>query len=170
MLPLQVQPSNNRILPLPSSRTPDVIHVMSIPSLSSLTMPRLSEVLERLGLTAYLQALTENGFHNWDTVVDITEEDLTALNFKLGHRRALQREIATYRGLPSSLSLDPEAVSLEPTSLSTSALETLTRQTSTPPPREKRRYRRHPKPDEHAPKKPKTACTIFKLIITLSSI
>jgi hypothetical protein len=127
-------------------------------------MPELREVLERLGLTEYLQVLTENGFHNWDTVVDITEEDLTTLNFKLGHRRALQREIATYRGLPSSLSLDPETLSIEPTNLSTSALETLARQTSTPPPREKRRYRRHPRPDPNAPKKPKTACTMSALV------
>ncbi|KAF2832337.1 hypothetical protein CC86DRAFT_401107 [Ophiobolus disseminans] len=124
-------------------------------------MPELNEVLARLGLTRYLQVLTENGFHSWETVVDITEEDLTALDFKLGHRRALQREIATSRGVPSSLSLDPENVSLEPTSLSTSALETLTRQISPPPPREKRRYRRHPKPDENAPKKPKTAYVNF---------
>jgi hypothetical protein len=140
---------------------------MSIASPSSFTTPQLRDVLERLGLTGYFQTLTENGFHNWDTVVDITEEDLTTLNFKLGHRRALQREIATYRGLPSSLSLDPETLSTEPTNLSTSALETLTRQTSTPPPREKRRYRRHPRPDPNAPKKPKTACTIYVLILTL---
>ena len=127
-------------------------------------MPNLSVVLERLGLTEYLRVLSENGFHNWETVVDITEDDLTALHFKLGHRRALQREIATFRGIPSSLSLGPESLSPEPTSLSTSALETLTRQTSTPPPREKRRYRRHPRPDNNAPKKPKTACMRFAVL------
>ncbi|KAH7093709.1 hypothetical protein FB567DRAFT_610283 [Paraphoma chrysanthemicola] len=134
---------------------------MSITTPCSPTVPELSEVLERLGLSEYLQVLSENGFHNWETVVDITEEDLTALDFKLGHRRALQREIATSRGLPSSLSLDPESVPPEPTALSTSALETLSRQTSTPPPREKRRYRRHPRPDSNAPKKPKTAYVNF---------
>lgn len=137
---------------------------MAIPSPSTptLAMPELNNVLERIGLTAYLQILSENGFHNWETVVDITEEDLTALNFKLGHRRALQREIATWRGIPQTLSLEPEAASPEPTSLSTSALETLARQQSTPPPREKRRYRRHPRPDANAPKKPKTACMLRK--------
>ncbi|KAF1848868.1 uncharacterized protein K460DRAFT_375638 [Cucurbitaria berberidis CBS 394.84] len=134
---------------------------MAIASPSSPTMPNLSAVLERLGLTEYLQLLRENGFYSWETVVDITEEDLTALKFKLGHRRALQREIATFRGLPSSLSLEPEHSSFEPTSLSTLALETLTRQTSTPPPREKRKYRRHPRPDSNAPKKPKTAYVNF---------
>jgi hypothetical protein len=123
-------------------------------------MLELSEVLGRLGLTEYLECLTENGFHNWETVVDITEDDLTELKFKLGHRRALQREIATWRGIPVSLSLDAETPPVEPTNLSTLALETLVRQTLTPPPREKRRYRRHPRPDSNAPKKPKTACTI----------
>lgn len=161
ILPSQVLPSNNRIVPLPISPTKTSSQAMTIPSPSSpnMSMPELTEVLERLGLTEYLPVLSENGFHSWETVVDITEEDLTALSFKLGHRRALQREIATFRGVPSSLSLEPDCVSGEPTSLSSSALETLARQTSTPPPREKRRYRRHPRPDPNAPKKPKTACT-----------
>lgn len=132
--------------------------IMAIPSPS--TMPDLSEVLERIGLSTYLSTLYENGFRNWETVVDITEEDLTTLNFKLGHRRALQREIATWRGVPQSLSLDLDAASPEPTPISSSALETLARQQTTPPPREKRRYRRHPRADTHAPKKPKTACML----------
>lgn len=133
---------------------------MSIPTPTSPTTPDLTDVLKRLGLTEYHQVLRENGFHSWETVVDITEEDLTALNFKLGHRRALQREIATFRGVPCLLSLELENSPPETISLSTSALETLTRQTSTPPPREKRRYRRHPRPDSNAPKKPKTACKL----------
>ncbi|RAR05730.1 hmg box protein [Stemphylium lycopersici] len=135
---------------------------MAIPSSSSPTSPDLlTEVLGRLGLTEYFQVLCDNGFHSWEAVVDITEDDMTALNFKLGHRRLLQREIATYRGVPQSLSLEPESNSPEPTSLSTSALESFTRQTTTPPPREKRRYRRHPRPDPNAPKKPKTAYVNF---------
>ncbi|KAI8930850.1 hypothetical protein NX059_011869 [Plenodomus lindquistii] len=135
---------------------------MAITAASSNATPELKEVLDRLGLQDYYQVLVENGFHSWETVVDITEEDLTALHFKLGHRRALQREIATYRGVPASLSLDLDANANEPSSsLSTSALETLTRQTTTPPAREKRRYRRHPRPDSNAPKKPKTAYVNF---------
>ncbi len=134
---------------------------MAIPSPSTPTMPELSEVLGRIGLSTYLPVLTENGFGNWETVVDITEDDLTTLDFKLGHRRALQREIATWRGIPQTLSLDLEMASPESTSLSTSALETFARQQTSPPPREKRRYRRHPRADSHAPKKPKTACMLF---------
>ncbi|KAI4702044.1 hypothetical protein J4E81_002405 [Alternaria sp. BMP 2799] len=134
---------------------------MAIPTFPSSSAPDLTEVLERLGLTQYAQVLAENGFHNWETVVDITEDDLTALEFKLGHRRLLQREIATYRGIPQSLSLEPDNNSPEPTSLSTSALESFTRQTTSLPPREKRRYRRHPRADPNAPKKPKTAYVNF---------
>ncbi|KAE8847429.1 hypothetical protein HRS9122_04336 [Pyrenophora teres f. teres] len=148
-------------LPIPIPFPPQTSPTMAISSASSPTAPNLAAVLHRLGLTEYLHVLTDNGFHNWETVVDITEDDLTTLNFKLGHRRLLQREIATYRGIPQTLSLEPETNSPESTSLSTSALETFTRQTTTPPPREKRRYRRHPRPDAHAPKKPRTAYVNF---------
>jgi hypothetical protein len=137
-----------------------VILRMTIPYPSTAATPVLSDVLERIGLATYLQVLSENGFGNWETVIDITEDDLTTLNFKLGHRRALQREIATFRGHARTETLEPDANSPAPTSLSTSALETLARQISTPLPREKRRYRRHPRADANAPKKPKTACTI----------
>ncbi|KAF1972615.1 hypothetical protein BU23DRAFT_580742 [Bimuria novae-zelandiae CBS 107.79] len=130
-----------------------------IPSPSE-PMPVLSDVLERLSLTSYLDALVNNGFHNWETVLEITEEDLTTLKIKLGHRRLLQREIATYRGVPSTLALDKNNAPDQP-ELSTSALEALTSQTSSDPPREKRRYRRHPRPDGNAPKKPKTAYVNF---------
>ncbi|KAJ4299067.1 hypothetical protein N0V90_004311 [Kalmusia sp. IMI 367209] len=126
-----------------------------------MSMPDLAEVLERLGLSPYLNALADNGFHNWETVLDITEEDLTVLHFKLGHRRTLQREIATYRGVPTTLALEPDGSVSDQPALSTSALELLTSQTSTQPPREKRRYRRHPRPDSNAPKKPKTAYVNF---------
>jgi hypothetical protein len=143
---------------------------MAIPTFLSSPIPDLTEVLERLGLTQYAQVLSDNGFHNWEAVVDITEDDLTTLKFKLGHRRLLQREIATYRGVPQSLSLEPDANSPEPTSLSTSALESFTRQTTTPPPREKRRYRRHPRADPNAPKKPKTACTLFVIMSSGSDL
>jgi hypothetical protein len=132
-------------------------------------MPVLADVLDQMGLSSYLEILTENGFGSWNTLLDITEEDLTALHFKLGHRRALQREIATYRGLPSSLSLPVDASSpMDYSSMAMSSLETLARQTSTLPPREKRRYKRHPKPDPNAPKRPKTGCMLCSPAIPLT--
>jgi hypothetical protein len=143
--------------PLPGPR---VIQTMTVHP-PAVAMPVLADVLDQLGLSSYLCVLEDNGFGSWSTLLDITEDDLTTLQFKLGHRRALQREIATYRGVPSSLSLPVDPASpAEYTVLSTSGLETLARQTSTPPPREKRRYKRHPKPDPNAPKRPKTGCML----------
>lgn len=39
-------------------------------------MKELEEVLERLGLRQYLEVLTDEGFERWETVLDITEQDL----------------------------------------------------------------------------------------------
>jgi hypothetical protein len=102
----------------------------------------LTAVLERLGLREYSDVLAGNGFRSWETVLDITEDDLTTLDFKLGHRRVLQREIATYRGLSGAVSLDADRNTSDAKSPSSPSLQGLDRQTATPPPREKRRYRR----------------------------
>ena len=118
-------------------------------------VPDLADVLLRLGLSKYQSVLASNGFDDWDTVLHITEDDLARLNFKLGHRRALQREIATFRGLPTSESL--ECLPSQPTD--PSCPHPPSAQPTSPPAREKRRYRRHPRSDANAPKKPKTACT-----------
>jgi len=127
-----------------------------------MAIPELPHVLDRLGLDAYSTVLAENGFRNWETVLDITEDDLTVLNFKLGHRRKLQREIANYKGLSVALALEADGSPGDQNSLCSSALACLTRQTTTPHPKEKRRYRRHPRPDSYAPRKPKTACTLIR--------
>jgi hypothetical protein len=132
----------------------------------SLAMPELSEVLLRLGLQQYENALLENGFNTWEVVLDITEEDFHELGFKLGHRRILQREIASYRGIPPGFSLDSDGTPT-PSPLSTQALDSFpfppqSANASISRVREgKRRYRRHPKPDDNAPKKPKTAYVNF---------
>jgi hypothetical protein len=112
-----------------------------------MAVPRLTAVLDRLGLTDYSSVLAQNGFRSWETVLDITEDDLTMLDFKLGHRRVLQREIATYRGLSGTAPLDVDENASDGKSPSSPSLQCLSRQTATPPPREKRRYRRHPRPD-----------------------
>ena len=39
-------------------------------------MSDLSERLERLGLSQYLEVLVAEGFDTWETVSDITESDL----------------------------------------------------------------------------------------------
>ncbi|KAF2813614.1 uncharacterized protein BDZ99DRAFT_338006, partial [Mytilinidion resinicola] len=63
-------------------------------------MAELKHILERLGLGEYYDTLVSNGFERWDTVLEITEDDLSALEFKRGHRRLLQREITRFREHP----------------------------------------------------------------------
>ncbi|CAI6341559.1 unnamed protein product [Periconia digitata] len=133
-------------------------------------MSDLGERLERVGLPQYLDAFVAEGFDTWETVLDITESDLSSLNVKLGHRRKLQRAIAEYRGqsydrpLPIGLnkgtSVDGSYRSGEESGTETrgqpGAGASLGSTTST-----KRKYRRHPKPDENAPERPPSAYVIF---------
>ncbi|KAF2841802.1 hypothetical protein M501DRAFT_1013192 [Patellaria atrata CBS 101060] len=143
----------------------------------------LGEILERLNLQQYLPTLLQNGFDDWTTLLDITEDDLRELGFKLGHRRILQREIATARGLPpnhplelsddfnlqspvsarSEIGTGPQGV-LEAVEVWASQSESgqpRSPLTSSAPTETKRRYRRHPKPDPNAPRRPKTAYVNF---------
>ncbi|TID20826.1 hypothetical protein E6O75_ATG05591 [Venturia nashicola] len=124
-------------------------------------MESLKMNLKQLGLAQYAEALVENGFEDWATVLDITEDDLDELGFKLGHRRILQREIALQqerptlpgdRRTPSTTPTENEAIS------PTTAAENLS---NAPEKRTKRRYRWHPRADPNAPKRPKTAYVNF---------
>ncbi len=119
--------------------------------------------LESLGLGQYFAVLTENGFDDWDTLLDITEEDLRDLDVKLGHRRILQREIANRRA-PATMA-DPmrsppgaplPAAAAQAVDVSMSSSDALPAER-----RPKRRYRWHPRPDPNAPKRPKTAYVNF---------
>ncbi|OCL08955.1 hypothetical protein AOQ84DRAFT_31351 [Glonium stellatum] len=134
-------------------------------------MNDLGERLERLGLSQYLEVFVAEGFDSWETVLDITESDLNHLNVKLGHRRKLQRAIAETRGqfheralnlvrgkassVDESYRSDESASETKPTKKG-EASTVAGGSTST-----KRKYRRHPKPDEHAPERPPSAYVIF---------
>ncbi|KAK0660721.1 High mobility group protein 20A [Lasiodiplodia hormozganensis] len=121
----------------------------------------LSGILHRIRLHDYLPVLQQNGFDTWDIVCDISEDDMAHLGFKLGHRRILQREIAASRGAQSRASLASDSTDRSPHTTTTTTPE----DASTSPPqaeeRKKRRYRRKPRPDINAPKKPKTAYVNF---------
>jgi len=56
----------------------------------------LYTILKNVGLERYYHALQANGFNNWTDVLQITEKQMSLFGFKLGHRRILQREIASY--------------------------------------------------------------------------
>ncbi|KAF2112490.1 hypothetical protein BDV96DRAFT_163868 [Lophiotrema nucula] len=131
-------------------------------------MSELEERLERLGLSQYFESFVSEGFDTWETLLDITESDFT-LGVKLGHRRKLQRTIAESRGQSSDRPL-PISLSKANTEGSyrsdDSATESKVRPsesfvTGTAGTSTKRKYRRHPKADEHAPERPPSAYVIF---------
>ncbi|KAF2658270.1 hypothetical protein K491DRAFT_713662 [Lophiostoma macrostomum CBS 122681] len=133
-------------------------------------MSDLRRNLERLGLSQYLDIFVAEGFDTWETILDITESDLNALNVKLGHRRRLQRAIAESRGQSAERSLPivlSKAGSVDNAYRSDdSAPETKGKRAETSAPGNtgtstKRKYRRHPKTDEHAPERPPSAYVIF---------
>src|SRR5450432_541876 len=126
-------------------------------------MSELEASLGTLGLQEYSQPLVSHGFRTWDDVVNISENSLADLGFKLGHRRKLQREIASYEGKPYSQPLIrlPIDASLDEDShaqpLSPEKGEMQPQQSMRP----KRKYRpRRPK-DPHAPLRPKSDYVLF---------
>jgi hypothetical protein len=119
--------------------------------------------LSHLCLGEYSEALVSHGFKTWDDLIDISEETMAELGFKLGHRRKLQREIASYRGLPRTQPLvRPPAVdglqeSEEPKSARVGQDELETKE----PTSLKRRYRHRQPKDPHAPRKPGSDYVLF---------
>ncbi|KAG9505923.1 hypothetical protein J7337_002896 [Fusarium musae] len=125
--------------------------------------PDLESIFAELGLSQYLGAFVEQGFDEWDIILDIQESDLDALGVKLGHRRKLQRRIANARGISPSVSLVTPARPTSEDAKSDSVQPEPTR-TELPPDGQgvaKRKYRRHPKPDENAPERPPSAYVLF---------
>lgn len=121
----------------------------------------LESTFQELGIAQYLNTFVEQGFDTWETILDIQESDLDALGVKLGHRRKLQRRIANARGLGPSLSLskhqsdDAKREGTRGSARSDSGVDANGTGVV------KRKYRRHPKPDEHAPERPPSAYVLF---------
>lgn len=122
----------------------------------------LESTFRELGLAQYLDSFVDQGFDTWDTILDIQESDLDALGVKLGHRRKLQRRIANARGIAPSLSLSSPKPNSEDgkrngARSNQARSETASEGTGVV----KRKYRRHPKPDENAPERPPSAYVLF---------
>ncbi|KFZ23271.1 hypothetical protein V502_02256 [Pseudogymnoascus sp. VKM F-4520 (FW-2644)] len=132
-------------------------------------MAKLAETFDELDLAQYLDNFLEQGFDTWDTILDITEPDFDVLGVKLGHRRKLQRKIAATRGIRhgqalaspkrSSSGLDDKLLE-EGKGVTTSRSDGKDGSSSMQPSK-KRKYRRHPRPDENAPARPRSAYVIF---------
>lgn len=127
-------------------------------------MDQLEEIFGELGISQYLEAFVDNGFDSWDTILDITESDLDALGVKLGHRRKLQRRIANYRGQAATIELlvSPTCTSIEePSANAAKSILPNVKEGKVTVSTAKRKYRRHPKPDENAPERPPSAYVLF---------
>ncbi|RFU36148.1 hypothetical protein B7463_g234, partial [Scytalidium lignicola] len=126
-------------------------------------MTELEDIFAELGISQYLQDFLDQGFDTWETILDITESDFDVLGVKLGHRR---RKIANSRGLSSDRALaspgrgTPSDDRQLDDSKSTSA-KIDSRDGGNSVQGAKRKYRRHPKPDENAPERPPSAYVIF---------
>lgn len=132
-----------------------------------------------LGLSQYINAFTDQGFDSWETILDIQESDLDALGVKLGHRRKLQRRIANARGAtPGTLIVSPIKTTHDESQDGHLEAQYAERKSETGPSEAashgntiaavpngngvtKRKYRRHPKPDENAPERPPSAYVLF---------
>ncbi|KAI8095811.1 high mobility group box domain-containing protein, partial [Thamnidium elegans] len=62
----------------------------------------VTDFLKELNLQQYVTAFIDEGFESLPAIREITEEDLIALNVKRGHRRVIQRGIATLNGIPKN--------------------------------------------------------------------
>ncbi|TEA11937.1 High mobility group protein B3 [Colletotrichum sidae] len=123
----------------------------------------LDSIFAELGISQYLDTFVEQGFDTWETILDITESDLDALGVKLGHRRKLQRRIANSRGhAPDASLISPTRASVEePKPESQQRPDQPRVEVKDGPVVTKRKYRRHPKPDENAPERPPSAYVLF---------
>ncbi|KAG7007204.1 hypothetical protein G7Y79_00011g031020 [Physcia stellaris] len=128
-------------------------------------MAALAPILARLGLSQYLERFVTEGFDTWETLLDITESDLRELDVKLGHRRKLQREIAIARGVGTEQNLDSPRTRqgfvdshMADVERADDSKQGAARAGASGA---KRKYRRHPKPDENAPERAPSAYVIF---------
>lgn len=129
-------------------------------------MTELEDIFAELGISQYLQDFLDQGFDTWETILDITESDFDVLGVKLGHRRKLQRKIANSRGLSSdrALASPGRGTPSDDRQLDDSKLASAkpdSRDGGSGVQGAKRKYRRHPKPDENAPERPPSAYVIF---------
>lgn len=128
-------------------------------------MTELGDIFAELGISHYLHDFLEQGFDTWETILDITESDFDALGVKLGHRRKLQRKIANSRGLSSDRALasprNTPTDDRQPEESKGGNPKTESKDGSGASQGAKRKYRRHPKPDENAPERPPSAYVIF---------
>lgn len=123
-------------------------------------MIELRPLLDRLGLLLYHDRFVGEGFETWEQLCDITEADLETLNVSLGHRRRLQREIAKARRTPIQQPAK-DGSRCPPTDDISPELSNMSKADDSGHERKKRKYKRRPKADMNAPKKPLSAYVMY---------
>lgn len=64
---------------------------------SATSIWNFAQMLSDIDIGEYYHAFIANGFDTWAQILHITEEQLGHLGFKWGHRRRLQRQIASFK-------------------------------------------------------------------------
>ncbi|KAL0078731.1 hypothetical protein J3Q64DRAFT_1643871 [Phycomyces blakesleeanus] len=72
----------------------------TITSLEECGRQEVKEFLDYCQLSQYLECFLSEGFDTLGSVYEIMEEDMIVMGVKRGHRRLIQREIATAKGIP----------------------------------------------------------------------
>ncbi|KAF4123582.1 HMG (high mobility group) box [Geosmithia morbida] len=114
-------------------------------------MAQLEATFRELGLIQYLGTFVDQGFDTWDTILDIQESDLRIAN---------ARGVAPSTSLSSSKPSSDEGKSSNSTARPSPG-RTLPANSDGGSGVVKRKYRRHPKPDENAPERPPSAYVLF---------
>ncbi|PMB68249.1 High mobility group protein B3 [Beauveria bassiana] len=110
----------------------------------------LESVFAELGLAHYLDAFVDQGFDSWETILDIQESDL-----RIANARGIAPSISLVSALkPGSEEGKQQHLRRDNPTRSEAGSESTNGVT-------KRKYRRHPKPDEHAPERPPSAYVLF---------
>lgn len=124
-------------------------------------MADLEVTLAWIGMSQYYERFVEAGFDSWETVLEITEADLEALDVEPVHRRKLQKEIAITCGLAQEPAVGSALLQSVTSSESTASVSNFSKPEPSLPSSAKRGYRHHPKPDEKAPQRPHSAYVLF---------
>ncbi|KAI8378943.1 hypothetical protein BD560DRAFT_389021 [Blakeslea trispora] len=134
-------------------------------------LEQLRQFLTNYKLSQYYDTFVNEGFDRLLSLFDITESDLISLNVKRGHRRVLQRAIATARGVPLTTPIiihygydDQDAVHVsKPGTTITTTTTTVTKtfQNSQPSPSMKKNRSHQRKRKQYIPAKPVTAFDEF---------
>ena len=122
-------------------------------------MTELQLYMSWLDMSQYLDRFLQAGFDSWETIMEISEEDLEFLGVELGHRRRLQKEIAKIRS--RSDDFERKASSFRPVvrseiGLTVAGDDAIVAQ-------RKRGYVHRPQPDSNAPERPYSAYVLFTI-------